>query len=71
MSKPEHVMGNIKVEEPIEDLGQIKDAEGVLWEVISVWGSGEYVTAAKTEEVTNAYSRWHPYEVMIVGPGMN
>jgi hypothetical protein len=71
MKKPSHVMGNIKVKEAINEKGQIKDINGESWDVISVWGSGEYVTASKTSELTNEYSRWSPYEVMVVGNEIN
>lgn len=61
------VVGNILVEQPIEEMGQVKDINGESWEVISIWSGGDYVTAAKTKDVSDDYSRWSPYEVQVVG----
>lgn len=71
MQKPTHITGNIKVKEPINGMGQIEDINGVSWDVISVWGNGEYVTAAKTSELTEKYSRWSPYEVTVMNNEIN
>jgi hypothetical protein len=60
-------MGKIEVDKPIEDLGQIADVHGVKWDIVSIWPNGEQVTACKTSEVSEAYSRWLPFDVMLVG----